>query len=75
MIRTREIDPLMGELFLAGEVVPPGAYREINGGRMVELKTIDRLPATLDGHVACYSRLMRPDSAVTSHEQRGDQLR
>jgi len=75
MTRAREIDPLMGELFLAGEVVPPGAYREINGGRMVELKTVDVLPATLDGHVACYSRLILPELAPAMHEQRADQMR
>ena len=72
MTRTREIDPLMGELFLAGEVVPPGAYRDINGGRMVELRTADVLPASLNGQVACYSRMVNPGFAVVSHERSGN---
>ena len=57
MIRTREVDPMMGELYLAGEVVPPGEYRAISGGRYVVLKTAGMLPASLDGHVACYRRV------------------
>ncbi len=71
MNRTREIDPLMGELFLAGEIVPPGAYRDINGGRMVELRTADILPASLNGQVACYSRLMIPRFISQPHERTG----
>lgn len=74
MIQTREVDPLLGELFLAGESVPPGEYREINGGRMVVLKTVDTLPASLDGHVACYRRLMATDFAVVQHQPRTDQV-
>jgi hypothetical protein len=73
MTRTREIDPLMGELFLAGEVVPPGAYREINGGRMVDLDKADVLPASLDGHVACYSRLKFIDFDRALNNRPGDQ--
>jgi hypothetical protein len=71
MTQTREIDPLMGELYLAGETVPPGAYREINGGRMVELEKPDILPASLDGHVACYSRIVVPDFTAVAHERSG----
>ena len=57
MIRQREVDPLLGELFLAGEMAPPGEYREINCGRSVQLKSSDFLPASLDGQVACYHRM------------------
>lgn len=63
MIQTREVDPLMGELYLAGEVAPPGEYREITCGRLVELQTADVLPASLNGQVACYHRFNTPRNA------------
>ena len=50
-------EPDEGEIFLAGERVPPGAYREIAGPRMVVLDHEDYLPASLDGRVACYERM------------------
>ena len=53
------MDPLLGELYLAGELVPAGEYCEINDGRQIVLKTGGFLPASLDGHVACYRRLPR----------------
>ena len=55
----REIDPLFGELYRAGEYVPPGEYRDIRSGRVVELLAEDYLPASLDGQVACY-RMLTP---------------
>ena len=42
------------ELFLAGERVRPGIYRQIGGSRQVCLDQEDILPASLDGRVACY---------------------
>ena len=45
------------ELFLAGERVTPGLYREIGGKREVRLDAEDILPASLDGRVACYTRI------------------
>lgn len=59
MSKKREMDPLLGELYLAGEIVPAGEYCEINDGRQIVLKTGGFLPASLDGHVACYRRLPR----------------
>ncbi len=45
------------ELFLAGERVPQGIYRQIGADREVKLEHEDFLPASLDGRVACYTRI------------------
>jgi hypothetical protein len=45
------------DLFLAGEKVRPGVYRQIGGEREVRLEREDILPASLDGRVACYMRV------------------
>ncbi len=45
------------DLFLAGEKVCPGIYRQIGGEREVRLEREDILPASLDGRVACYMRV------------------
>jgi len=45
------------ELFLAGESVPSGVYRQIGCGREVHLDEEDFLPASFDGRVACYMRV------------------
>jgi hypothetical protein len=45
------------ELFLAGERVPSGIYKQIGGTREVRLEHEDFLPASLDGRVACYTRI------------------
>ena len=47
-------DVFMDELYLAGERVPSGLYREIGTGRLVQLDEEDTLPASLDGRVATY---------------------
>ncbi len=52
--REREFDD---ELFLAGERVRPGTYRQIGGERQISLEQEDFLPASLDGRVACYARV------------------
>lgn len=44
------------ELFLAGERVPPGRYRRLDSSVEIVLESEDYLPASLDGHVACYLR-------------------
>ena len=48
------IDPMLEELYLAGERVAAGLYREITTGREVRLDTEDYLPATHNGRVAEY---------------------
>jgi hypothetical protein len=45
------------ELFLAGERVSPGLYRQIDREREIHLPSEDHLPASLDGQVACYVRV------------------
>ena len=45
------------DLFLAGEKVSAGVYRQIGGDREVRLEREDVLPASLDGRVACYMRV------------------
>ena len=52
--KEREMDE---ELFLAGEKVRPGTYRQVGGMRQVLLEHEDFLPASLDGRVACYMRV------------------
>ena len=41
-------------LFLAGERVPAGSYRRLDANVSIRLEREDYLPASLDGHVACY---------------------
>ena len=48
------------ELFLAGEKVRPGFYRQLGGAREIQLDQEDFLPASLDGKVACYMRVHLP---------------
>jgi len=43
-----------GEIYLAGQRVPAGRYRQIESTREVCLMEEDILPASLDGRVACY---------------------
>lgn len=52
--KERELDD---ELFLAGEKVRPGTYRQVGGVRQVLVEQEDFLPASLDGRVACYMRV------------------
>ncbi len=51
------VDENVDDLFLAGEKVRPGTYRQIGTAREVLLETEDVLPASLDGRVACYMRV------------------
>lgn len=50
-------DPTGDDLYLAGEKVLAGTYRQIGGGREIRLEKDDFLPASLDGRVACYMRI------------------
>jgi len=52
-----ERDMSADELYLAGEKVLPGVYRQVGGGREIHLEQEDFLPASLDGRVACYQRV------------------
>lgn len=45
------------QLFIAGERVLPGIYRQVGGNREIRLESEDFLPASLDGTVACYMRI------------------
>ncbi len=62
--RERELDD---ELFLAGERVRPGTYRQLGGVRMVRLDEDDFLPASLDGRVACYMRVQNTWEQISRH--------
>jgi len=52
-----EPEILDGELFVAGQPVEPGVYRQSGSRREVVLDEPDFLPASLDGKVACYTRV------------------
>lgn len=43
------------QLFLAGERVQPGLYRNVVTEREYLIEREDALPATCDGQVACYA--------------------
>jgi hypothetical protein len=53
-------DQFAQELYLAGERVPPGRYKQVEGRRIITLDHEDILPARLDGCVARYVRIL-PD--------------
>ena len=57
--RSEELDLVFssGTLYHAGERPAPGLYRQVDGPRTVEIKAGDSLPASFDGHVACYRRV------------------
>jgi hypothetical protein len=42
------------EIYLAGQRVQPGIYRELHTQREIRLEHEDYLPATFDGRIACY---------------------
>lgn len=45
------------DLYMAGERVLPGLYRQVDGNREVWLEKEDILPASFDGRVACYRKV------------------
>jgi hypothetical protein len=52
-------DMFARELFLAGELVPPGLYEQVDSTRVVQLDLEGFLPASLDGKVACFVPMHR----------------
>ena len=54
MLARSDLEILDEEVFLAGEKVRPGLYRQMGTGREIRLDQDDFLPASLDGKVACY---------------------
>jgi hypothetical protein len=52
-VERRSIDETEG-LFLAGQKVAPGTYRQVGTFRSVHLDNEDYLPASLNGQVAVY---------------------
>lgn len=50
-------DCVEGDFYLAGERVALGIYKQVGGSRQLCLDHEDSLPASLDGHVACYRRV------------------
>ena len=58
------------ELFLAGEKVRPGTYRQVGGSREVLVENEDILPASLDGRVACYMRVYNWGQAAKKRTSR-----
>ena len=57
MSESQDWDEYDQEIYLAGQRVPPGCYRQVDRLRVLHLEQEDVLPASLDGHVACYHRL------------------
>jgi hypothetical protein len=51
------VDVLPGEVHLAGERAASGTYVQVDSGRWVHLAEEGYLPASMDGHVACYVRM------------------
>jgi hypothetical protein len=73
---------MTADLYLAGELVPAGVYRDVDTGREIRLETAGFLPASLDGRVAAYvcvlytwdetgNWILKPDTiSVMSREER-----
>lgn len=61
-----ENDQFVEELFLPGERVTPGIYRQVGCSREIRLEQEDYLPASLDGRVACYLRVNNTWSELTA---------
>ena len=57
MRKEPEKDLFERELFLAGERVPSGRYKNLDSPRVLVLDYEDVLPAAMDGRVTCYTRL------------------
>lgn len=51
------VDENAEEVYLAGEKVLPGVYRQVGSVREICLDSEDILPGSLDGRVACYMRI------------------
>lgn len=55
------------EVYLAGEKVLPGRYKQMGGVREVLLEAEDILPASLDGQVAVYMRVNQTWGEIAQH--------
>lgn len=64
MWKQPENSQFVDELYLAGERVPRGVYRQVGGEREIHLEKEDYLPASLDGRVACYMRMYNTWSQI-----------
>jgi hypothetical protein len=51
------------DVFTAGQVVGPGTYRRVDvpNGRLIDLQRPEPLPASLDGTIAQYRRVVPID--------------
>jgi len=51
------------DVFTAGQVVGPGTYRRVDvpNGRLIDLTRAEPLPASLDGTIALYRRVVPID--------------
>lgn len=58
MYAQNQFGPTEVILFLPGHLVPAGIYKEVGGNREVHLVNEDWLPASLDGQIACYERVV-----------------
>ena len=58
------------KLYLAGEQVPAGRYRDVDTRREVRLEQEGRLPASLDGRIAAYACV---EYTWTQHQARQDE--
>jgi hypothetical protein len=50
-------DECVQTLYIAGERVPPGVYKQVDGNHQISLETEDILPASMDGHATLYVRV------------------
>ncbi len=56
-----------GTIYRAGQIAPPGEYRRVDRpGVVVTLTQTERLPASFDGTVAFYSRIVRFTGPVST---------
>ncbi len=51
-------DQYSDRLYLAGEIAPAGIYRQMGTNRQITLDRDNYLPASMDGQVACYSKVV-----------------
>ena len=69
----RAIASLACEVYTAGQVVPPGRYRDPDRGRQIILEIEGSLPASLDGRVAVYVSIehvwRQQSNAASDHDE------
>ncbi len=54
------------EIFMVGQKVPAGTYRQVDSSRLITLETAGPLPPSFDGKRAEYCRVERPWVAAIS---------